>query len=212
MLLSDLQRTAVKNGRYEEVAAVVYYRASQVMFYEESSNPDYEDVGYFTTSEEAVTYASELDVNVGYMAYVDRVTIELEDVMDTYSEDDEFELEDLDNYKQFYTIEFNEEWSGGVNRGKNLDGAIIVAWSWEKHVGYCRKFHGLRYGRYGESEADLADNTERTWRISEEVLLTAEDVQGKEGEELIDAVMCELGRGHWRWQGCPSERVVSEYI
>lgn len=86
------------------------------------------------------------------------------------------------------------------NKGEDIAGAVIVIWSWEKYVGYCRKLHGLRFGERGETESDLStENLERIFRTNESVLLKSEELKDLTNEEKVERIEEELSQDHWKW-------------
>ena len=80
---------------------------------------------------------------------------------------------------------------------KTLDGAIIVTWEWQTHVGYARKIIGLRYGNDDDTEA-LLTKEDRCYRPQCDVVMTKEEVE--ECEDLEEALYGELlGKRDWKW-------------
>lgn len=79
---------------------------------------------------------------------------------------------------------------------KSIEGAIIVFWSWKTYVGYCRKFEGMRYAGYNETERMLTKQ-DSTFVTQCSILMTAEEVAASEGlrADLEDALW---NRG-WKW-------------
>ena len=79
---------------------------------------------------------------------------------------------------------------------KSIKGAIIVAWSWERYIGYARKFHELRYATHDETEV-LLTKDDRVNAIQVDIVMTAEEVANSKHlrEELTEI----LQRVHWKW-------------
>lgn len=87
------------------------------------------------------------------------------------------------------------------NEGESVEDDIILMWSWEKYPGYCRNFEGLRRGQRGESEFDLRNNSEMTYKMNESVLLKSDDVKALTDAEILEEVMKELTENgiEWKW-------------
>lgn len=79
---------------------------------------------------------------------------------------------------------------------KSIEGAIIVVWSWHKHVGYAREFKELRYATYDETEKMLTKE-DRTFVPQVDIVMTADEVANSKHlrEELTEI----LQRDHWKW-------------
>lgn len=183
------------------------YRSSQFM--DNDPNPRHEDVTFHLTEKEAMQEASKIKLNVGFYAMVDE--IELESLQEVFEESDEFEFTDLQDY--VYNIE--TIWDGEEHRGENIEGAIIIEWSWEKYIGYARNLTDL--GKAGDhtfyemkNEIDLiTGNAESTNGVNFSVLLTRDEIEEAEDlEELIDK---ELNKEHWKWNYF-KHNPKSEYI
>lgn len=84
---------------------------------------------------------------------------------------------------------------------KSLNGAIIVSWSWHRYLGYARDFNGVGYAYSNElSERDLlCGHEEYTNKIVREPLLYKEDIDGLSTEEIVDKVLEELDKPHYKW-------------
>ena len=100
-------------------------------------------------------------------------------------------------------LDFETVYDGSVFEGEDITGAIIVRWSYEKYVGYCRNLQDI--GIAGEypfhefvTEKDLiTGNEERTFRSNYSVLLTKDEVE--EASNTKEAVEEELQNGSWKW-------------
>lgn len=82
---------------------------------------------------------------------------------------------------------------------KNLDGAILVFWSWQTHVGYCRKCEEIRYAYSGETEK-ICIPVDHTFRTQCSVLCEADELKGLSKEDVMNLVNQKLGESHWKWQ------------
>lgn len=80
---------------------------------------------------------------------------------------------------------------------KSLEGAILVFWSWEKYIGYARKFIGIRRATSSDTE-ELITKEDRVFVSQCDVLLTAEEVE-EAGESLGEVIAEELISNSWKW-------------
>ena len=92
---------------------------------------------------------------------------------------------------------------------KNLDGSILVFWSWQKHVGYCRKCEEIRYAYYNEDER-ICIKEDKVFRTQCDVLCTAEELEGLSKDDIMNLVNQRLGDGNWKWQN--NAYRVAEYF
>ena len=180
----------------EEIERFVIYKAMAHRWEdEESADPIINDEEYFLTEEEAIKYANGLKLEIGFTPTVDRLFISEVDLEEKFKDED-FELSDVaDDAETDETI-----YSGKTNEGEDLEGAVIVVWNWEKYVGYARNFERVRYGESGETDNSInTGNLERTFRGNQSVLLEAKEIEGLEGEELLEAVNEALSAGNYKW-------------
>lgn len=80
--------------------------------------------------------------------------------------------------------------------GKSLEGAILVFWSWERHVGYARKCIEIRRAYSDDTEAILTKQ-DRVFATQCDVLMTADEVA--EADNLQEAIRKKLDDGSWKW-------------
>ena len=212
MKVQDLTKRkidAYRNGKKVEVDGVVIFKALQYRW-EDSADPETEDVDYFLTKETAVDYAQKIDLEVGFLPKVEEISIEL----DAFEADEEFELEELDDHFK-YGGEAEDVWTGDSNDGDDIAGAVIIEWSWEKYVGYARNL--VRVGMAGEwpfqefsKESDLiSGNEDRTFRSNYSVLLTPEEV--KASNDLQESIDEALNADHWKWNYFKNNPNTAEY-
>lgn len=145
--------------------------------WEETCDPQIEDQEEFDSLEEAENYLENLLPIIGFSKQIDKV----EDEEDDWTPNKE-------------TI-----FDGDVYKGESIIGKVIVQWSWEKHVGYCRNlldigiagsfpFHNLK------TEEDLiTGNEDRTFRSNFSILLS-DNIN-------LENLETELNMGHWKWNG-----------
>jgi hypothetical protein len=174
----------------EETKHLLVYMACQYRW-EDSADPEIEDKDYFFDLDEAKEYVNNLDLNLGYFGKVDAVTFEYSNFNETFDFRDDFTIDTMVNE---LNCDYDEVWTTNTNVGNDIEGAIIVGWSWEKYIGYCRNFHGLRYGNWRETENDLSNNADRTFHKTESVLLTKEEIKGLDNVELFEAVQDALSK------------------
>lgn len=160
----------------------------------------------FTSEIEALEYfetcRSKQPDESGYMYQCELLsaalpTTLLNDVDEDYHEDIEVLTDEIFDFlgRNLNTVETIQ------NEGESVEDDIILLWSWEKYPGYCRNFEGLRRGERGESEFDLRNNSEMSYKMNESVLLKAADVEGLTDAEILEKVMGELTDNgiEWKW-------------
>lgn len=174
------------------------YKASQYRW-QDGRDIEEDDEAYFFTFEEAMEYLETINLIVGFEPKVERIYFEYADFNWEISFGADTEIGNfLPSRCEFETIFY-----GGVFQGENITGAIIVRWSYEKFVGYCRNLQDI--GIAGEypfheftTEKDLiTGNEERTFRSNYSVLLTKNEVE--EASNIKEAVEEELQRSYWKW-------------
>lgn len=93
---------------------------------------------------------------------------------------------------------------------KSLEGAVLVFWSWERYIGYARKFIEIRRGYSDDKEAMLAKQ-DKVFAKQCDVVLTAAEVKDA-GDNLHEAILDRLQDGTWKWQNQSfMERSVEEF-
>lgn len=81
---------------------------------------------------------------------------------------------------------------------KSLEGCILCFWSWQKHIGYARKFEEVREAYCDETEQFLVPK-DQTFVRQCSVVATKEQLEGLSAEEKKDVVMRELeNMGKWQ--------------
>lgn len=92
---------------------------------------------------------------------------------------------------------------------KSLEGAVLVFWSWERYIGYARKFIEIRRATSSDTEAMLTKQ-DKVFATQCDVVLTAEQVE-EAGDDLHETIMDRLTDGTWKWQNQSfMERCVEE--
>ena len=190
----QVEKTTDKHG--DLILSV--YKALQYRW-EDGRDIEEEDESYFFTYEEADNYLETLSLTVGFEPHIDRIDFEYVDFNSEFDFGFEGEIADfLPSRCDFETV-----FEGSVFEGEDITGAVIVRWSYEKYVGYCRNLQDI--GIAGEypfhefvTEKDLiTGNEESTFRSNYSVLLTKDEVDS--ADNIKEAVEEELQRGHWKW-------------
>ncbi len=174
------------------------YKALQYRW-EDGRDIEEEDDAYFFTQEEAKEYLETIRMNIGFEPHIDRIDFEYKD----FNEEIEFGFIGEIEYFLPSNIDFETVYYGDVFQGDDITGSIIVRWSYEKYVGYCRNLKDI--GIAGEypfheftTEADLiTGNEDSTFRDNYSVLLTKEEVE--DASDLFNAIEEELMQGNWKW-------------
>lgn len=84
---------------------------------------------------------------------------------------------------------------------KNIEGALLLNWSWDRYIGYSRNFHSIRYASADETtERDiLSNNEESTNKIVTCVLLYKDEMENLTDTELKDKIIDELTTYFDKW-------------
>ena len=111
--------------------------------------------------------------------------------------------------RENYDEEFDVE-CANYDFDKSLEGAVLVFWSWERYIGYARKFIEIRRGYSDDTEA-LLTKQDKVFATQCDVVLTAEQVE-EAGDDLHEAILDRLTDGTWKWQNQSfMERCVEEF-
>lgn len=92
---------------------------------------------------------------------------------------------------------------------KSLAGAILVFWSWQTHVGYCRKCEEIRYAYAGEDER-MCILEDKVYHTQCSVLCEASEINNMNKEEIKALVDKKLDDSSWMWQN--NAHKVAEYF
>lgn len=172
-----------------------------------SSGNNWSGEGYTeleTTLHSNITNKSR-DISVGSMLVIKEWVGTYLELINQYNKD--FYAFLLDNATEIEVIE---------PEGESVENAIIVEWSYEKYVGYCRNYLGLRYGKQNETEKDLVSgNEESTFKSNESVLLTASQIEGLTTDEIFERIWQELDSSYWKWNSFknnPTDKKIQEFL
>ena len=203
MKLTDLEQIEYNGEQY-----LVVYKAQQYRW-ENSADPEIEDVKYFIDENEAKVYAEEdILLNIGFESQVESRCLETSSLS---REDWEREFDNVeeiveeykfDDYVETQTIDYNE--------GKDITGAVVVEWNWEKYPGYCRNLTDIGIAGEGtfyslKNDANLiTGNEENTWRKNYSLLLTKEEIKEfseiyQKEDSLKEVLYEKLYDSGWQW-------------
>lgn len=123
------------------------------------------------------------------------------------------ELEDVDldsiDYKWLDVLEdFGSEYV--YYDYPSVEGAVLVFWSYQRYVGYCRKCEEIRFGESGETEK-LCMPIDEVRRTQCSVLCDADEVYGLSKEGLRKVIYKHLGEKEWKWNNSPY-RYADEFL
>lgn len=167
-------------------------------------NPVEEDNRFFYKLDEAERYYESLKHNYELLSldvphsieFVELYRLDKEDVLDITDYESMMDLlQEHNDWEEIDSCTIYPKW-------KSIEGAIIVKWSWEPHVGYAREFHELRRGWYDETEENLiTGNEDSCFRPNLSLVLWKEDIEGLTNAEIRDCLEEELlsNRDNWRW-------------
>lgn len=214
MRKAEFKNRVEKTTNEHEDLIFSVYKALQYRW-EETADPEIDDEAYFFTEKEAMEYLETINLNIGFQHLIEQIEFEYKDFNDEFDFGSEGCIKDFipnfDNCNTFYY--------GDVFEGEDITGAIIVRWSYEKYVGYCRNLQDIGIaGEYPfhefKTEKDLiTGNEESTFRSNYSVLLTKDEVDST--NNIKEAVEEELMRSHWKWnyfRNNPNSYHISEKL
>lgn len=189
-----------------------YIRIYKVVDRNKNEEIDERETRYFFTKEEAEYYANIKDVSVGNSNVVQIWETKKSSFTNDMFQEEFHSLEELFD-KHSEKFDFTEDEVIRHNEGKDIVGGIVIAWEWEKYIGYCRNLEGIgvagadgTLGYYNlKTEADLiTGNEERTYRTNYSLLLSSDEVKRELGsnyteEELTDFIDEKLRDNIWEW-------------
>lgn len=183
--------------------------------WEETCDPETEDEKYFFTEAEAMKYLETINLNIGFQPIIDKIDFEYK----VFNEI-EFGFEgDIVDFLPSYIGNIETIFLGDEKEGEGITGAVIIEWSYEKHVGYCRNLKNIGIaGEYPfhefKTEKDLITGNENsTFSSNYSVLLTKDEVEG--ASNIKEAVEEELQNGSWKWnyfRNNPNSYHISERL
>ena len=187
---------------------IIFYKAFQSC-YEKIDDYEVENVKFFTDIIQAKTYVDSLELNLGWEGVVEKIIYDYNYLNHNIEFGDEITLQDIMN--RYHTYDVEDVHQTDTNKGKELDdNDIIVEWNWETYIGYARKITKISYKDLGISaygncyESDLSNNTDRTFRTTQSLLLT--EVESK--DMCYDEIMEEVYK---RFDKCNSIKNINLY-
>ena len=82
---------------------------------------------------------------------------------------------------------------------EDIKGYILVFWEWCQHIGYSRKCREVRYAFLGE-KSDLCIPVDEVVTPQCSILCTAEELKGKDKQEICQLVHKRIDESHWKWR------------
>ena len=80
----------------------------------------------------------------------------------------------------------------------SVEGALLVVWRWERHIGYARNFVEMRWGVAGETE-ELCVEQDKVFAPQVSVLCTKDELDGLSDADRRQLILQRLDEPKWRW-------------
>ena len=150
---------------------------------------------------------SEEVVRENYTRYFESVE-EFEEWLDDC--DNDGEIRDYDDFVYEELIYDNDNYEyvecANYDFSESIEDKLLVIWQWETHVGYCRKFLGLRLGEYGETVKNCL-KADACYRRQVDVL---DDANVTDESELYELLFGQYTS--WKWNNPRAvERAIEEW-
>lgn len=202
VMIGELETVSKNEKEYLHVYKVV----------ERDVNGKEENIRFFQTEEEAKNYADIIDIEVGKSSIVKIWEAPKSCFIEEMYQEEFHSLEELfDRHSENFDL--TREGVIKYNEGKDIMGGIVVAWEWEKYIGYGRNLEGVgvagadgTLGYYNlKTEADLiTGNEENTYGTNYSLLLSPDEIKRELGnnyteEELTDFIDEKLKDNIWLW-------------
>lgn len=186
-----------------ESGEIIVFKSYQWFWNPESNgDPDYDDVEYFLTLNEAMEHNNNINPLLGWTCIIDKLVFFLDDILE-YMEDNDIAIDEDVDFDEVLTDNIDSEiWIGKLGKGDEISGDVIVEWSWEKHVGYCRNLHKLWNADelgYQYQHQLITGNEERTYRHNYSVLVKTSELEGLSDDEKMDVIMEAIQKDEWKW-------------
>lgn len=99
---------------------------------------------------------------------------------------------------------------------KPLAGAILITWSWDRYVGYARKFDHLEHvSEYdNRTEEDITDAADKVFCNYTEVIMWADDAKAAHDDGTLESELTEklLSTDTWKWRNPTRVRNAIKYL
>jgi hypothetical protein len=199
-----------------ELGKISIFQSYQTRW-EETANPEMDDITYHLTLEEAIEINEKISVNTDWNCVVDEIVIDYSELNETVEFGEVFKLSDLVERGGFnlYIHDRDTVYNGDFGLGKSIEGAVIIQWSWEKYIGYARNFHSVRLGKGNEFESDIFSNQDNTRDRFETVLLWSDEIKDLNHDELLNKIIDELDDSNFKWnyfKNRPTDKKVEELV
>ena len=124
--------------------------------------------------------------------------------------DNDGEIRDYDDFVYEELIYDNDNYEyvecANYDFSESIEDKLLVIWQWETHVGYCRKFLGLRLGEYGETVKNCL-KADACYRRQVDVL---DDANVTDESELYELLFGQYTS--WKWNNPRAvERAIEEW-
>lgn len=80
---------------------------------------------------------------------------------------------------------------------ESIEGALLVEWSWDRFVGYARKYQGVRLGWHGET-SEITIEEDHVFRGQISLIMTAEEIKEFGDDAVYIAHDRILDMGKWQ--------------
>lgn len=158
MRKAELKKQAERIG--EKIAI---YKSLQYRWVDgQTADPQIQNVGYHLSESGAVKAADSIDLDLGFQAQVDRILIDYDDFNEGIDFGQEFDLEELDNHRQFF-CDCETVYTGDTNTGKELDpDAIVIMYRHKTYMNYAYSIEAILFVSETNliTEADLRDDSD----------------------------------------------------
>lgn len=168
MRKSEFKKLAEKSNlpkwyRHENLV-LSYYRSCQYRWNdEETPDPQYDDISYHMTEDEAISAANSINISVGFRAIVERLSISYLDFNEAIEFGEEFELKDLEDKK--LSIETEEIYLGPMNHGGILpESGFIVFYRHHQYLNYAYNIERIEPVEFSRLKnfSDLRNDSDST--------------------------------------------------
>ena len=203
----------------------VIWRASDWLDTERSSDPISCEMFLFKTKEECEKKASEIeaDEEVYNECTIYQGSLSDEEILDITGFDSIEDFEEalsetystnpsVRNFGEFEKCEVAREIRENATSedtfevkcanydfNRSLEGAILVFWSWERYIGYARRFKFIRIATSDDKTAMLTKE-DRVFATQCDVLLTKEEAaEAEENGHWEESVRERLDDSSWKW-------------
>jgi len=149
-----------------EISVLCFYMAYQYRWDDSQTvDPQYGYVTYHLTEATAIKAANAIKLDLGFEAIVERLSIEYSDFNEGIEFGEEFELENLDDYKKFISLERDRIYTGAFNNGGDLpEDGFIVYYRHHRYLNYAYNIESIEPVAYSRHKtfSDLRNDSDST--------------------------------------------------